>query len=143
MNKNTKVIALVAVLLVIGAGAFALTSMSRDKNTKQPAQVTPPRSDAPEGYIAEPAPNTIYYTVSGFSAANFTLKSGGKITFKNETTGAIEINSEPHPQHTDNQELNVGSIAPGQSKTITLNKKGASIYHNHLKPKDAAVLIVE
>jgi hypothetical protein len=41
------------------------------------------------------------------------------------------MDSDPHPTHTDNPQLNQGDIAFGASKTFTLTTKGTWGFHNH------------
>ena len=86
---------------------------------------------------------SITYDSSGFHPAETTVKSGAQITFVNRTSGNIQVDSNPHPIHTDDTDLNVGTIEPGQSKTVTLTKKGSFGFHNHLLPSDSAKITIE
>jgi plastocyanin len=128
MKKTTL---LVIALVIIAAGvAFALLGGS-DKNTKsnstQPAQTA----------------GTITYSNSSFSPASLTVKAGSKVTIKNDSSNDLQFDSDPHPQHTEDPELNVGIIGAGQSATITVTKTGNHGYHNHLNSGDTGTLIVE
>jgi hypothetical protein len=53
------------------------------------------------------------------------------------------MQSNPHPVHTDDTDLNVGPVAPGKSKTVVLNKKGTFGFHNHLNTSETAEITIE
>src|SRR3989337_2554587 len=87
--------------------------------------------------------NLITYTDSGFSSAQISVKVGDTVTFKNDSTKNIQVNSAGHPSHTQFPELNVGSIAAGESKTVTFTTAGTKKYHNHLNPSQTGPMVVE
>ena len=87
--------------------------------------------------------NLITYTDSGFSPAQISVKVGDTVTFKNDPKSNIQVNSAPHPAHTQFPELNVGSIAAGESKTVTFTTAGIKKYHNHLNPSQNGQIVVE
>ena len=87
--------------------------------------------------------NLITYTDSGFSSAQVSVKAGDTVTFKNDSSSKVQVNSAPHPAHTQFPELNVGSIAAGESKTVTFTTAGTKKYHNHLNPSQNGTIVVE
>ena len=87
--------------------------------------------------------NLITYTDSGFSPAQVSVKVGDTVTFKNDSKANIQVNSAPHPAHTQFPELNIGSIATGESKTVTFTTAGTKKYHNHLNPSQSGSIVVE
>ena len=87
--------------------------------------------------------NLITYTDSGFSPAQVSVKVGDMVTFKNDSKANIQVNSAPHPAHTQFPELNIGSIATGESKTVTFTTAGTKKYHNHLNPSQSGSIVVE
>ena len=87
--------------------------------------------------------NLITYTDSGFSPAQVNVKVGDTVTFKNDSKASVQVNSAPHPAHTQFPELNIGSIAPGESKTVTFTTAGTKKYHNHLNPSQTGTIVVE
>ncbi|OGD90647.1 hypothetical protein A3D07_01590 [Candidatus Curtissbacteria bacterium RIFCSPHIGHO2_02_FULL_42_15] len=87
--------------------------------------------------------NLITYTDSGFSPAQVSVKVGDTVTFKNDSKANIQVNSAPHPAHTQFPELNIGSIATGESKTVTFTTAGTKKYHNHLNPSQTGTIVVE
>jgi plastocyanin len=129
-------IAGVIVVLVVAIGAFAI---ARPKKTVQTSTTTTSNQAAAPATTPSAATTdstassavTVAFDNNGFSPATVTVKSGGTITFKNTSSGAIQPSSDPHPAHTDNPELNVGVIAAGQSKTITVKNVGTWGMHDH------------
>jgi plastocyanin len=79
---------------------------------------------------------TITITSSGVSPKTVTVPAGSRVTFVNNDSVTHQMNSDPHPTHTDCPPINdVGSVAPGQSKlTGNLNTVGNCGYHDHDLP---------
>lgn len=76
------------------------------------------------------------------------VPSGGiavsdSIKFKNGGDTTIDIESDPHPTHTGNPILNIGSLAKGQTKTVTFASAGTFGFHNHLNPSQSASILVK
>lgn len=80
------------------------------------------------------APNTISFDGNKFSPAVLTVKSGTMVTVKNASSQDLQMDSNPHPVHTDDTDLNVGLVSAGQSQTFTASKTGSFGYHDHLDP---------
>ncbi len=143
------IIAIVA-LLVIAGGVFALTNKSDKKvETKQdttqstPAETNNNPNDQQNTNVNEQNGTTITYSNDGFSPTTLTVKAGSTITVKNTSSRTLQFASDPHPAHTDNSELNVGSISTGESKSFTINKTGNFSFHNHLNPSEKGTIAVE
>jgi plastocyanin len=151
MNKT--IVAIIAVIILAVAGG-TLALMSGDSDTKKPesgsatsstsstttdnsTQTTTPAGDSTA------AANTITYTNDGFKPSSLTVKAGSKVTVKNDASGSLQFDSDPHPEHTEDPEINIGLISPGSSQTITVTKTGSHGYHNHLNSGDTGMLIVE
>src|SRR3990167_4711112 len=87
--------------------------------------------------------NLITYTDGGFSPAQVSVKAGDTVTFKNDSATSVQVNSAPHPTHTQFPEVNIGAIAPGESKSVKLTTAGTKKYHNHLSPGQNGTIVVE
>ncbi|HSX44430.1 MAG TPA: cupredoxin domain-containing protein [Candidatus Saccharimonadales bacterium] len=138
-------IIIIAALIIIGGGAFAFTR-SKDKkvtNTTSNTAPTTSTNNSPAASTPAASGNTITYTNNGFSPASLTVKANSQVTIKNTSSQSLQFDSDPHPQHTDDLELNVGILGPGESQTITVTKTGSHGYHNHLNPDDTGTLIVD
>ena len=151
MTNSVKAILGAVILVVIGGGVFfAVASKKTDsaagQNTssqsatngtspaqKQPATQTPDTSTVV---------GTISYNGSSFSPSSLTVKIGATIKITNQSSTALSFNSNPHPVHTDEPELNVGAIDAGQSKTFKVTKPGSWGYHNHLDPSQTGTIVV-
>lgn len=147
MTTLTKAIAgvvIVAVLAIGGYFAFHKGSPGSLYGGNNNGGGSAPSSQAPAaGGGNQSVAATITYTDSGFSPQTVTVKAGDKILIKNGSSAPMEFDSDPHPIHTDDPELNEGVIEPGASATITVNVKGTHGYHNHLDPSQTGTIIVE
>jgi plastocyanin len=87
------------------------------------------------------ATSTITITSSGVSPKNVVVSPGSQVTFVNNDSRDHEIDSDPHPTHTDCPAINtVDFIVPGQSKqTGNLNDVGTCGFHDHMRPEDAGL----
>src|SRR2546423_6250953 len=76
---------------------------------------------------------TITITSAGVSPKGITVVQGSQVTFVNNDSRNHDMESNPHPEHTDCPEINlVGFIAPGQTKqTGALNTVRTCGYHDH------------
>jgi hypothetical protein len=70
-----------------------------------------------------------------------TIARGTRVTFVNNDTRAHEMNSDPHPEHTDCPELNqVGHLEPGQQRDSgNLNTARRCGFHDHINPDNRAL----
>lgn len=147
---KTGIIAVVIVVLVLAGGALALFKKSANKQPQTTSSLAPATSNSPvSNSNTAPAASqvasqgTINYTDNGFSPASLVVKSGSKVTISNNSSSVLQFQSNPHPVHTDDPQLNVGIIAPGQSKTITVTTTGSHGYHNHKNLGDTGTLVVQ
>jgi plastocyanin len=86
-----------------------------------------------------PIAATITIGPSGVSPASVTVAPGSRVEFVNNSGGTRNLNSDPHPAHTDCVELNqVAGLGNGQSRaTGNLNTVRTCSYHDHDFPDDA------
>lgn len=139
-----KIIIAAAGIVILGGGAYALTRNSGKKdsspdntfNTTQKSAV----ADTSDNKISS---TTIIYNGSNFSPSTLTIKAGTTVKVVNNSNSELQFDSDPHPAHTSNPELNVGSVEPGQSAKFTANTTGTYGYHNHGNPSQTGTLVVE
>ena len=76
---------------------------------------------------------TITIANNAVSPKNITVTRGSQVTFVNNDNQPHDMESDPHPVHTDCPEINqVGLLSPGQSRrTGTLNIARTCEYHDH------------
>lgn len=135
MNRRWITVAVIIIVLVVG-GALLSTNHSKSSTTANNSQTNSSQNN-------QTSTPTITYTANGFSPASTTVKSGSMVTFQNNSSTDIQVDSNPHPIHTDDTDLNVGLISPGQSKTATLTKVGSFGFHNHLDPGQTAKITIQ
>jgi len=76
---------------------------------------------------------TITISNNAVSPSTVTIAVGQSVTIVNNDNRAHEMNSNPHPVHTDCPSINnVGLLQPGQSKsTFGFSGTGTCGYHDH------------
>jgi plastocyanin len=136
--KNAAIV--IVILAVLGGGAVLISNNSG--NSSQAGRSTPSNTTTTGNTDQNPA-TTIAYSNNGFSPGTLTVKAGTAVTIKNTSSGPLQFDSDPHPEHTDDPEINLGTIEPGGSMTLTPTVKGSHGYHNHLNPGDTGTLVVE
>jgi len=89
------------------------------------------------------SPNTTTITISNNAVCpqNIIVSLGAQVTFVNSDTRQHEMDSDPHPEHTDCPPINqVGFLAPGQSKqTGNLVIARRCGFHDHQNFENAAL----
>jgi plastocyanin len=126
----------VAVALVAAAAAAACGGGSSNGGSTSPTPTSPTTPTTPS------ATATITIGADGaVTPKTVTITQGGRVTFVNNHSRAHDMNSDPHPEHTDCPELAaVGFLSPGQSRTSSnLNTRRTCGYHDHNEPDTAAL----
>lgn len=145
MTKGIKIAIAAAATLVIVGGVLVIASMKTNETSNPSAQsnTNTDSSKASDQTSTEEADVTITYNGSTFALSASTVKSGGTVKVENTSTKNLNFESDPHPAHTNNEELNAGGIEPGKSTIFTLTTKGKWGFHNHLNASQHGELTVE
>lgn len=87
--------------------------------------------------IPNPA-TTILILNNAVCPSSLTVSRGTRVTVINNDTRAHEFNSDPHPEHTDCQELNqIGHLETGQQRDSgNLNTVRRCGFHDHINPNN-------
>jgi plastocyanin len=133
------IIGLIAVVII--GGGYLLMHKSSTKTTTPTSNQS--QSSTSSSTPSQSAADTITFAGNQFSPATLTVKAGTMVTIKNTSSQDVQMQSNPHPSHTDDSDLNVGLVAAGQSKTFTVTKKGTFGYHNHLDPGTQGKITIE
>ncbi len=146
MSKT--IVAIVVAVAIVAGGAYVLVHKSGTKTNSTSSsntQTTSPTNSQSSGSSGsnQNSAATITYSDSGFSPSTLTVKSGTTVTITNNSSSLLQFDSNPHPAHTDDVELNVGTVSPGKSQTFTVTKTGSFGYHNHLNSGDTGMIIVQ
>ena len=145
---------IIGVVILVLAGAGIGYAVTRKKSTPVTTTNTTTQSTAPAtttndtSSTAPTADNkttetVITYSDNGFSPASITVKSGSTVTIKNTSSHTMQFDSDPHPAHTGNQELNEGIIGAGKSGSFVVTRTGTFGYHNHLDDSETGTIIVQ
>jgi hypothetical protein len=100
---------------------------------------------APSGGCTPSAnPNTLVIQNNTICPQALTVSRGTQITILNSDSRTHEMDSDPHPEHTDCPELNqIGFLNPGQSRQSgNLNTARRCGLHDHASPDTAGLKAV-
>ena len=88
-----------------------------------------------------PNATTILILNNAVCPTSLTVTRGSRVTFINNDTRQHEMDSDPHPEHTDCPEINqIGLLVPGQQRdTGNLNTPRRCGFHDHLRFEVAAL----
>lgn len=128
----------IVVILVLGGGYFLFNKNSSDKKATNSTNST-----AVETTSNIKAAATITYSSNGFSPKLTSVKSGDEVAVNNSSSSSLQMQSDPHPAHTDDTDLNVGLVSAGETKNFTVTKTGTFGFHNHLNPSDTAKITIQ
>lgn len=141
MPKYVLVIISLFVAILVGLGVWWLVAA-------QPAgaPATNQTTQTPQGEQSQspnnPSSTTIVFNNNGFEQQNYTVTAGQTVTVKNLSSIAVEFSSDEHPVHTDNPELNLQPLQPGEEANFTPENPGTWGIHDHEHPEFTTTLTV-
>ncbi len=150
--KNTKVIVIAVVLVLVLGGAWKLLG---NRQTPASAPQEQPKSGQQEVAGSQVQ---ITYTDQGYSPAVVNIKKGDTVVWKNESTKDMWPASALHPTHTvypgsGIQKCNTAEqpnifdacapISPGSVWSFEFNEVGSWKFHDHLFPTRFGTVNVE
>lgn len=141
-----KAVIIIGIIVLILAGAGIGYAMTHKKKTVTTVTTTPSSSTnttTPATDSTSTQATVITYSDNGFSPATITVKNGDTVTIKNTSDHTMQFDSDPHPAHTTNTELNVEKVSAGGSQTFVVKRTGTFGYHNHLDPSETGTIIVQ
>jgi hypothetical protein len=133
---STRWITLVALLASLTFGTSACGGGgSSPPPTPSPGPSPPPGGNPP------PASATITITAAGADPREVTISVGGRVTFVNQDTVPHDMNSDPHPLHTDCPSLDaVAFLAAGQTKESAPFPVARTCgFHDHNQPTNTSL----
>jgi len=133
-----------AVVAAMAAACGGGSSPSTPTTPTPPVTTTPPTTPTTPTPPTTGNPTTATITIGAdgrVTPSSVTIAQGGRVTFVNNHSRAHDMNSDPHPEHTDCPELgSVGFLSPGQSRTSgNLNTRRTCGFHDHNEPDTAAL----
>lgn len=146
MNKTGKILLALAVVVVVAVGAVLFANMYKQPAANDSSGNDTNTESQNSSETSQPATEpavTITYDGTSFSLSSNSVKAGETVKVVNNSSKELDFDSDPHPVHTDNSELNAGPIDAGKSKSFVLNTKGTWGFHNHLDSSQRGSLTVE
>lgn len=125
---NSKIIIGLVVLVAVGIIGFMAVKFL-NSSSSQPAITS--------------QDNKVVFDGSKFVPNNLKIKAGQTVTWENQGSATIQINSNPHPIHTDYPPLNLGTVNAGSKVELKFDKAGVYNYHNHLNPIQKGTITVD
>jgi hypothetical protein len=145
MNGTIKLVVwTVAGLLVFGAITLVgLNARSNSNNGSTNNAQTDITNRYPSAITEKDVAATITYTGKGFEPDTVTIESNNTVRVRNRSIRLLQFVSDPYIAHTDEPELNISELKPGESATLFVSQKGAWGYHNALDPSEIGRLIAQ
>lgn len=140
MNPTVK-LAIGAIIALILFGAIAIVGINSQKSETDGSTSSNARANQNATQDDDVAA-TITYTGQGFEPDLDAVNAHDAVRIRNRSIRILRFVSDPYLEQTDNPELNVGEIKPGESKTFYLSQIGRWGYHNALDPSETGTLIV-
>lgn len=131
--KKALPIIIVAVIVVVGAGAYLALHKNNSTNNSTMNSMTNHNSSSEQAQST----NKVSISNFAFSPANITVKKGTTVTWTNEDSIAHTVTE------TDNQTgPNSNDLAKGKSYTFTYNTAGTFKYHCTVHPEMVGTVTV-
>ncbi len=151
--KYGAILGVIAAVVLVAGGAWWLfarndtdvddqQASTSQAETEDEMEEMPANEDELEDESDTEPASTITYTDSGFDVSLSNLQVGSSVLVVNNSSGTLEFSSDPHPQHTDNYELNVPALAPGEQKVFVITEPGTWGFHNHLNDSHSGSITV-
>ena len=113
-------------------------------STPTPQTVVATSTPTPAPTSSVPTSADVSYTDGGYSPGTVTIKVGGTVTFKNNSSKNMWPASDSHPTHTDYPGFDsLQGIAAGGQWSFTFTKTGTWGYHDHLTPGKTGTIVVQ
>lgn len=140
MSGNLKIILAVAAALLIfgGVAIVGLNSQHSATNGSTSSNAASNLNAVQDKDVAA----TITYTGKDFEPNLATISANSTVRIRNRSVRVLQFVSDPYPTQSDEPELNVGTLNPGDSKTFYITQKGTWGYHNALDPSEIGQLVV-
>lgn len=146
MQRNILISMVLGLVLLAGLWGYIFSQSTRNNQTSTtPSSTLVPIGGAPPTEIPTQAPEitTVKINSGGFSPQQITIKKGEAVTWINDDTMQHQVNSAPHPEHTDYSPLNsIGLLNSGAQKSLTFPDAGTYHYHDHLNPQLFGAVVV-
>lgn len=127
---------------LLTAVVVAVTAAACGGGSSTPTNPTPPPTGGGGGGGGPQQTATITIGSDGrVSPSTVTIAVGGRVTFVNNHNTAHDMQSDPHPEHTDCPPMSqVGFLSAGQSRTSgNFNTARTCGFHDHNRENDTGL----
>jgi plastocyanin len=123
---------------LLTAAVVAVTAAACGGGSSTPTNPTPPPTGGGGGGGGPQQTATITIGSDGrVTPSSVTVAVGGRVTMINNHNVPHEMESDPHPDHTDCPEMSWGFLQPGQQRTTgNLNRARTCGFHDHNRDTD-------
>lgn len=139
------VIAAVAVVVVY---ALTMNRSQMDRATEEASVVPKPSEMSREPRLSEDEAQkndegaTIVFTDDGFTPKDYTVRANQTVKVKNDSSMQLQFSSDDHPTHTQQSELNLSVLQPGEEASFTPTRVGNWGFHDHINDQYTGSLTV-
>jgi hypothetical protein len=139
MSGTIKIaLAAIGALFIFGAIAIVgLNSQNSASNGSTGRNAKPNQNAVQENDVAA----TITYTGTAFEPDLSGIPINSYVRIRNRSTRLLNFASDPYGKQSDEPELNVGVLKPGEDKKFYVSQKGTWGYHNALDPSETGRII--
>ncbi len=149
-RSRTSKLVMGILLLVVGLGllVWALTGRKAEAPASQSSETSQSTNSEDSAKTSESSAETestaatIVFTNDGFTPNKLTVKTGTVVTVKNESSNRVQFSSDDHPTHREDPEINMKTLAPGESGTFTAKTVGTHGFHDHIDDSKTGTLVV-
>lgn len=110
-------------------------SAPKPSDTSKESQLSEDKVERKEGVV-------ILFTDEGFSPKEYTVRANQKVTVKNDSSVQLQFSSDDHPTHTEQPELNLPVLQPGEEASFTPTRVGNWGFHDHINDQYTGSLTV-
>ena len=125
------IVGAIVVLILVIVGVYFIFFQGGSKQTV----ITPTQTTSGKIW-------NIIYANDIFDPASITIQKGDSVIFVDQGASSALIESDPHPAHSGNAELNLGMLNVGKSLSAQMNSVGTWGYHNDLNTSQTGTIIV-
>lgn len=149
-SRSSKLITGILLVIVgIGLLVWALTgrkaeapASSNTESSQNTKSEDSTKANSESDTDTESANATITFTNDGFTPNKLTVKTGTVVTVKNQSSNRVQFSSDDHPTHREDPEINMKTLAPGESGTFTAKTVGTHGFHDHIDDSKTGTLVV-
>ncbi len=137
MPRSLLAASLAALTLTIGSSLAVVACGGGDSPSAPSPTPAPTPTPTPSPSPSPSTTTTITITAAGVSPKDIVVARGARVTFVNNDAIGHDMNSDPHPQHSNCTDMNVGFVSSAQSgQTNVLNIARTCGFHDHNQPSN-------